>query len=123
MLRSIYLGIGWILVAGVFYISLIPHPPEPVSFEGVDKLEHALAYATLMLIFCQVYLSPNTRKILFVCFVAMGVGIEFLQGLSGYRFFEYADMLANTTGVILGWGLAQTRLGNLLSTIENYAHH
>lgn len=118
MLRKVWQVIGWLIVALVFYLSLTPHPPQPVSFEGIDKAEHALAYAVLMLWFCQLYLERRIR--LFIPFVAMGVGIEILQGMTGYRYFEYADMVANTTGVLIGWGLAKTSLGRVLTMLENH---
>lgn len=118
MLRRVWLATGWLWVAAVFYISLMPHPPEPVSFNGVDKLEHLLAYAGLMLWFCQVYPDYGMRMRLFVALTAMGVCIEFLQGMGGYRYFEYVDMLANTLGVLLGWGLAKTGLGKMLMALE-----
>ncbi|WP_035384298.1 VanZ family protein [Ferriphaselus sp. R-1] len=114
-IRKAWLVLGWLWVAVVFYLSLTPHPPEPVQFWNVDKLEHALAYALLMLWFCQLAYS---RVRLGLAFVAMGVGIEFLQGMTGYRYFEYADMLANSTGVLLGWGLAGTAAGRILLKIE-----
>lgn len=118
MLRKAWLPLGWLWVATVFYLSLIPHPPEPFSFEGVDKLEHATAYACLMLWFCQVVVAQRSRIYLMAAFVLMGVGIEILQGWTGYRYFEYADMLANSTGVLIGWGLAHTRLGRVLISLE-----
>ncbi len=118
MLRRVWLALGWLWVAAVFYLSLMPHPPEPVSFAGADKLEHGLTYAMLMLWFCQGCVERRARIRLFLALVAMGVGIEFLQGMSGYRYFEYADMLANTTGVLLGWGMAQTRMGYVLRMLE-----
>jgi VanZ family protein len=118
MLHRVWLALGWLWVATVFYLSLMPHPPQPISFSGVDKWEHALAYALLMLWFCQVYVGHKARVRLLLLLAAMGVGIEFLQGMGGYRYFEYADMLANTTGVLIGWGLAQTRLGRVLTMLE-----
>jgi glycopeptide antibiotics resistance protein len=33
----------------------------------------------------------------------MGVGLEFIQGMLGYRTYEVFDMLANAIGVLLGW--------------------
>jgi glycopeptide antibiotics resistance protein len=36
----------------------------------------------------------------------IGVAIEFAQGLTPYRFFEWADAAANAIGVCLGWALA-----------------
>jgi VanZ family protein len=41
------------------------------------------------------------------------VALEFLQGYTG-RYFEYADMVANTTGVVLGLSLSYTRGQSLL---------
>jgi VanZ family protein len=84
----------------------------------VDKLEHLLAYTGLMLWFCQIYPDYRMRMRLFVALVAMGVGIEFLQGMGGYRYFEYVDMLANTIGVLVGWRLAGSGLGNILTALE-----
>jgi len=121
MLRSGWLALGWLWVATVFYFSLMPNPPEPVSFDGVDKLEHALAYTLLMLWFCQIVVAERVRILLIIALVVMGVGIEILQGFSGYRYFEYADMLANTTGVLVGFGLAQTRMGCILMKLERNA--
>ena len=48
----------------------------------------------------------------------MGVALEFLQGMTDYRTFEIADMIANTIGAVLGWGLAQTPLRNVLEWLE-----
>jgi glycopeptide antibiotics resistance protein len=48
----------------------------------------------------------------------MGVAIEYLQRMTGYRTFDVADMIANGIGAALGWGLAQTPLGNALDWVE-----
>jgi glycopeptide antibiotics resistance protein len=53
-----------------------------------------------------------------VAFALMGVGIEFLQGLTDYRTFDVADMVANAVGAALGFGIAQTPLGNALDWVE-----
>lgn len=117
-LHKVWLGLGWLWIGLVCYLSLMPHPPEPVSFEGVDKLEHLLAYAGLMLWFCQVYVTRAARIRVLVGLVLLGVGIEILQGMGGYRYFEYADMLANSGGVLTGWGLAHTRMGRVILLLE-----
>jgi VanZ family protein len=123
MLRKVWLALGWVWVALVFYLSLMPHPPQPLTFDGVDKLEHALAYASLMLWFCQAIVLPRPRIYLMGAFVVMGVGIEILQGMGGFRYFEYTDMLANSTGVLIGWGLAHTRMGRVLLSLEQHGTH
>ncbi len=122
MLRKVFLVLGCLGIGTVFYLSLTPHPPEPLSFNGADKLEHALAYGSLSLWFCQIY-SGKVRFRVLLSLVAMGVAIEYLQRMTGYRQFEYADMLANATGVMIGWGLAQTRLGNVLRMLEINGKH
>jgi glycopeptide antibiotics resistance protein len=53
-----------------------------------------------------------------IAFAAMGVALEFLQGLTDYRTFDPADMIANAIGAALGWGLAQTPLRNALEWVE-----
>ena len=113
------LGYGWVIA--IFYLSLMPHPPEPVSFWGADKLEHALAYGLLMLWFCQIYRKRLSRLVLAVLLCGMGVAIEYLQGETAYRTFEYVDMLADVTGILLGWVWARTSLGHIFAYIEFHA--
>lgn len=102
----------------VAYLSLMPNPPEPWVFRMVDKVEHGLAYAAMSWWFCQLYLSKRSRLVLCAALVAYGVLIEFLQRMTGYRYFEYADMVADATGVLLGWLLARTVLGRAFVWIE-----
>jgi len=119
-LHRTWLALGWLWVAGVCVLSLIPHPPQPLDFAGIDKLWHAMAYAWLMLWFSQVRVERPARISLFLGLSMMGVGIEFLQGISGYRYFEVADMLANAGGVLIGWGLAHTSMGRAVSWLEHH---
>lgn len=117
-LRKPWLALGWLWVAVLVYLSLTPEPPEPVRFLNADKLEHTLAYGLLMLWFCQVYARRTQRLFAAALLVAMGIAMEFLQGMTGYRSFEYADMLANSTGVLLGWVWARTALGHFGRALE-----
>ena len=90
------------MVAAIVWLSLTPSPPE-VDIEGGDKLGHLAGYGVLMFWFAQLY----ARRIFHAAgFIAMGVALEFLQGWLGYRSFELYDMLANSAGVLLGWGSA-----------------
>lgn len=115
MLRNVWVALGWLWIVAVFYLSLAPIPPQPLTFDGLDKLEHALAYALLVLWFCQIYVAQFARIRLSLALLLMGVGIEVLQGMTGYRYFEYADIVANSTGIVAGLGLARTSWGQLLS--------
>ncbi|MDD4963228.1 MAG: VanZ family protein [Gallionella sp.] len=114
--RHVWQATGWLLLGIITYLSLMPHPPEPFTFNQVDKLEHGLAYMTLSLCFCQMYLRSLRWMVLLVVW---GIGIEFVQGWTGYRYFDVWDMVANSTGVLLGYFLTEkTPLGGLRTRIE-----
>ena len=86
------------------WLSLTPSPPR-VDFTASDKVGHLLAYGALMFWFAQLY---RTRIFYALGFVAMGVGLEFLQGMGGHREADVFDMVANTLGVAAGWGATYT---------------
>ena len=98
---------GWILIGLVLYLSLTPNPPDTLDFVFADKLEHLVTYSVLMGWFSQLHQSTKHQVFWAVGFCLMGVSLEILQGLGGYRYFEYADMAANTSGVFLGWWLSR----------------
>ena len=49
----------------------------------------------------------------------MGVTLEYLQGLGGYRHFDYFDMARNLGGLVCALALATTPLQNVLRAIES----
>ena len=104
------------MVAGVIVLSLIPVEVE--LGEDSDKVAHFFAYGSLSLWFGMIFAGRGRQLSIAVAFVALGVALEFLQGLTGYRTFSIADMVANAIGAALGWGLAQTPLKNGLAWIE-----
>ena len=110
--------VGWVLILLVVFLSLSPKPPEVIEFEQGDKLGHLVAYLSLMLWFANVYPRRNQRVSLGVAFFAMGAVLEFLQRLSGYRTFQYSDMVANGVGIFLGWLLAKTWFGTFLVKLD-----
>lgn len=114
-LRQTWLIVGWGGVAGIIVLSLIPSPPELIPVEQGDKAEHVLAYGILMFWFAQIYLRQPARVIAAALLVALGVGLEYAQGWTGWREFSYADMAADALGVALGWLLAPPRTRNLLT--------
>ena len=104
-LRPLWLALGWALVATIVWLSVTPSPPK-VDIEQGDKLGHLASYGSLMFWFSQLYLERRTRISYAAGFVAMGIGLEFVQGALGYRSFEVLDMAANTLGVLAGWTAA-----------------
>ena len=117
-LKNLWLAIGLALVLLVIVASLIPNPPSPVEFKGSDKLEHFAAYAFMMLWFAQIYTRNRVRWAIALALVMLGISLECLQRLTGYRTFEYADMGANTAGVLCALLLAQTPLSKGLAVVE-----
>ena len=103
--RRAFLIVGWSLVGVIWWLSLTPQPPH-VDFEQSDKVGHFLAYGGVMFWFCLVYRSPRTRLVYAIGFIAMGIGIEYIQRWTGYRSFEVYDMVADAIGVLLGWSVA-----------------
>lgn len=99
--------LGGLMVGAAFYFSLVPSPPEVLDFAFSDKLEHLFAYSVLMGWFGQLYVSKPRQVISAVAFCLMGVAIEYAQDWGGERFFDVADMAANTLGVLLGWWLTR----------------
>ena len=114
--RRIWILLAWGMVVAVVALSLIP--VEVDLGEGRDKVAHFLAYGSLTLGFGMLFGGRARQLRIALAFAAMGVAIEFLQGLTDYRTFEIADMIANAFGAALGWGLAQTPLRNGLEWVE-----
>ncbi|MDH5184198.1 MAG: VanZ family protein [Gammaproteobacteria bacterium] len=104
--------LGWLMIAVILYLSLMPSPPKVGAVS--DKWQHAFAYALLMSWFAQLTFHRWRTALLLV---VMGVGVEFIQGWSGLRYYERMDMVANTAGVLIGW--LMFRLGfHYLSWLE-----
>ena len=113
--RRIWLLLGWGMVFLVVVLSLVP---IDVDLPGGDKTAHFVAYGSMSFWFGMLFAGRARQLGIAVAFAAMGVGIEFLQGMTDYRTFEVADMIANGIGAALGWGLAQTPLRNALAWAE-----
>ena len=88
------------MVAAIVLLSLMPSPPS-LEFEQSDKLGHVGAYAVVMFWFSQLY-GKLARVFYALGFIAMGVGLEFAQGETGFRTYDMFDMYANALGVVLG---------------------
>ena len=116
--RHIWIGMGWLLVLLIVYLSLTPRPPS-LPVEQGDKIGHALAYGVLMLWFAQLYLDARRRFILATLCVALGIALEFAQLFTDTRTFSIADMAADAFGVLLGWLAAPPRGFAFLRRLED----
>lgn len=113
---KLWSAIGWLLIVTVIYLSLTPHPIE-IDIEQGDKIGHAFAYFAMMGWFAQLY-QRRSHVWWGLGFIALGIALEYLQGWSGYRDFEYLDMVADAGGVTAGWLLGGTAFAHLLRGLE-----
>lgn len=116
--RSLWLFIGWILVTLVIYGSLTTKPVQ-LDISYFDKFSHLFSYFVLMVWFVQLNTKFIQHFFWALFFVALGITLEYLQALGGVRYFEWADMLANSTGVLLALVLAKTRFASSLHWFEH----
>lgn len=118
--RPVWLAVGWLLIAVVIWLSLIPNPPQTPEIPFGDKLNHLLAYAVLMGWFGQLYRRPLMRLGYAFSFVLLGVVLEITQGMGGYRWFEVADAVANTAGVVLAFVALRLGADRVLYRVERW---
>ncbi|OUR78778.1 hypothetical protein A9Q83_06115 [Alphaproteobacteria bacterium 46_93_T64] len=99
--KNIYL-VGWLVLGIAITVgSLIPIEAVPQSVSLLsDKIQHGVAYFCLGALGWQAATSRAALIIFVSISLGLGVAIEFLQPLSG-RHFEWADMAANSTGLII----------------------
>lgn len=118
MWKPLWYWLGAFMVSVVVYLSLTPSPPQ-LDMTAGDKLQHLGAYSALGFWFAMLALRSWRQLCLSVCgLIALGIALEFIQGMTGYRTFDVGDMWANSIGVTVGSALARTRLGRALFWLE-----
>lgn len=113
LIRAWYLlGAVMLLLVGV--ASLMPAPQVGVS----DKVSHVATYAVLGAWFG---LLASNRLVLswtIVGLLGYGILLELLQGTTSYRYAEWADVVANGGGILIGATLYFTPLKRLLAYVD-----
>jgi len=115
---KLWKGMGYLLVGIVVILSVISPSSNVELFRINDKIGHFLAYGTLMGWFAQ-YHEKADYKYLAIIFIAQGIGLEIVQTFLPERVGSFLDILANSLGVLIAWGLANTFLGRILFHFEN----
>ena len=84
---------------------------------SVDKIGHLFAYGALFWLSSWGYTRSSGRRAgwkeglaIFVLSTAYGIFMEYVQGafIPG-RFYEVDDMIANTAGAAIAWGITKAR--------------
>ncbi|RMF95145.1 MAG: VanZ family protein [Gammaproteobacteria bacterium] len=108
---------GLLLMLLVLLLMLLPLGELPVDELLDDKDAHLLVFGLLMLWFGGVF-RPRTLPAVAAGLLAFGALIEVLQGLLPYRSAEFADLLFDAGGIVLGWALAVAGLRHWTRWIE-----
>jgi len=114
-----WLSIGLFLISSVFYLCLRDIHLTPTNIPSFDKLLHLTCYFLLSYYFSNIVIKKNFLKTT-IPLIIMGILIEFLQRETGYRSFEYNDMVANTIGCLMGFTISRYIYADLLVHIEKY---
>jgi len=96
-------ALPFIAVLAVILFSGLRPEPVPQVFEQQDKLHHLLGFAALMFTLRLAFPQWRVRWAI-AASLAAAVLIELAQSLLPNRWASLGDMLANTLGVLLGWG-------------------
>lgn len=115
---KLWSAFGWLLVAGVIVGSLLPgRTLDALSFSFNDKALHTGTYCVLTLWFTGLY-----RRSLYLAIggvlLALGVGLDLLQGLTRTRSLDWRDMVANALGIGVGLLLAYYIVGGWCQRLE-----
>ncbi len=93
----------WLCFAGLTVLALSPAPylPPLDIFNWWDKAQHAIGYGTLTASSLVAY--PKFGKLRLAALLCLhGCVIEVLQYLSGYRYGDWQDAMADVAGVMIG---------------------
>jgi VanZ family protein len=113
---KVWSALGWLLVAGVVVGSLVPGQTLRVIHVS-DKVMHAGAYFILMIWFAGFY-RRGVYPLIAAVLVALGAGLDSLQGLTATRSFDWRDIAMNGVGVIAGLVLAVSLVGGWCQRVE-----
>ena len=109
-LQRVWWTLGGVLVAAAIVICLLPSQDVPTAFELSDKLSHITGHGVLALYFTGLVPRRNWWKI-FIFLLVMGIAIEFAQlYMHVGREADVRDVLANSTGALLGLALGRVGL-------------
>ena len=91
----------WLLVLVTLWLSLIPVDQIPSAFSFWDKAQHAFGFAVLACLGLLAY--PGRIRSLLFGLALLGVAIECAQRLTGWRFGDWQDWVADCVGIALGY--------------------
>ena len=104
MIHRVWWVLGWLGIVITLVVSLMPSPFKEGG-ANTDKIVHLAGYGVLMFWWAQLIIQRRWR--LAIAVVLFGILIEWLQGFTPDRQTDVFDVLANSSGVLLGWLVAR----------------
>ncbi|MEA9601209.1 VanZ family protein [Polynucleobacter sp. MG-28-Ekke-A2] len=97
----------WLTFAILTYLFLVPQQYLiPEVFDWWDKLQHSLAFGVLTILGLLAYARTGSEVFRVIIVLSIyGALIEVLQTLSGWRYGEFRDWVADVLGVVIAWGV------------------
>ena len=93
----------WLTLIVLTYLFLVP--PQylvPDIFDWWDKLQHSLAFGVLTFLGLLAYCTNQIKvRRMVLALVSYGALIEILQSVSGWRYGEFRDWLADLLGIFI----------------------
>jgi VanZ family protein len=97
----------WLCFLALSYLFLVPQKYLiPDFFDWWDKLQHSLAFGVLTFLGLLAYgIHQKQVRRMIISMAIYGALIEILQSLSGWRYGEFLDWVADLLGVVIAWGV------------------
>jgi VanZ family protein len=114
-LAKLWYLLGGLMLLMVGTVSLVPAPDIGVG----DKLSHLFTYFFLAGWFSLLATNRASLGWTVTGLVAYGILLELLQGMTVYRYAEWGDVLANTSGTMAGILLYFSPLPRLLRFVDS----
>jgi VanZ family protein len=99
-MRILFRSSFWLLVLVTLWLSLIPVDQVPTVFSFWDKAQHAFGFAVLGFLGLLAY--PGLIRVVLVGLALFGIGIECAQWLTGWRYGDWQDWIADCVGIAIG---------------------
>jgi VanZ family protein len=103
-LRPFWTAAFWCCALAVLALALVPQR-EPTTAEGLDKVHHVVAFATLALLAARAW--PARWPVSVLALLAYGWTIEVLQSFTATRTADAEDVAADAAGLVLAWVIVQ----------------